>query len=63
MQLRPYRKETDPELIKAASAAYDQSLPQQNGGRSAFARNRRAGQSSLTGIATEVPRGDHASAA
>lgn len=37
MQLS-YRKETDPELIEAANAAYREAPPQHNTRRGAFAR-------------------------
>jgi hypothetical protein len=38
MMFSPYRKETDPHLIAAANAAYQQGRPEHNTQRSRFAR-------------------------
>lgn len=38
MKLFPYRKETDPELIAAATAAYAEAPPARNTRRNGFSR-------------------------
>lgn len=51
-----YRKETDPELIAAATAAYNEAPPQVEGNRTMFARNRN--RPPLEGLAGQVARAD-----
>lgn len=59
MHLFPYREETDPELIRAAKAAYTEAPPARNTRISLFGwRVGNEGRSSA-----DVPRGDHAEAA
>jgi len=59
-----YRKETDPELIRAAIVAYHEAPPQRNTRRGAFARASRAARTLRTdGPAAFVPRTDGTSPA
>lgn len=57
MDLFPYRKEKDPELIEAATAAYREAPPNETGRRSAFARTQSRTQPPA---GTAPPRGDAA---
>jgi hypothetical protein len=60
-----YRQENDPELIRAAKAAYAEAPPAKTGNRSVFAYDlRRATNAAKPTLpARDVPRGDAAAAA
>ncbi len=62
MKLFPYRKETDPDLIRAAAAAYREAPPAHNTRSTSFTRSIGSAAAPLAGPAAVIPRADESAA-